>query len=342
MSGWIDFKELRERLDFGKVLAHYRVELKGEGEQRMGFCPLPSHDGKRRSPSFSVNVEKKIFHCFGCQAKGNVLDFAALMEGKSPTNGRDLKQVAIDLRTRFCPELATKKGKGAPQSAVAEDSSQLEFLPTPRVVNAPLDFELRGLNPSHPYLAGRRFSKSTVERFGLGYCARGSLSGRIAIPLRDHEGRLIGYAGRVVDEEAISEENPKYRFPGPRERDGTVHEFKKGLFLYNGDHLKPTSHDLVVVEGFPSVWWLTQNGFGRVVGTMGAECSEEQARLILSLVTPDGRVVAMPDGDKAGEKFAQSLLPMIAPHRFVRWARLDDGRQPTDLSVPELKVCLTL
>lgn len=103
------------------------------------------------------------------------------------------------------------------------------------------------------------------------------------------------------------------------------------------------SHQYVaqLVEGFPSVWWLTQNGFGRVVGLMGSECSEEQAKLIVSLQTPDSPIWFMPDGDEAGERLAVSLLGQISPHRYVRWVKLTEKKQPTDFSAHELKSRLT-
>jgi hypothetical protein len=78
-------------------------------------------------------------------------------------------------------------------------------------------------------------------------------------------GALVGYAGRVVDDAAITEDNPRYRFPGARERDGKVFEFRKTLFLYNGFQLKAPIDDLIVVEGFTGVWWLHQNGFPRIM-----------------------------------------------------------------------------
>lgn len=337
MATWIDFKELREKLDFEAVLRHYGVEIKAKGEQHMGFCPLPGHGGKRKSPSFSANLERKIFHCFGCQAKGNVLEFAALMEGVSPDDGAALRRVALDLQERFCP--AASRGAKAPKK---EASGELSFEPVglPVVTNVPLDFELKQLDREHPYLRGRKFTRETIMEFGLGYCSRGILAGRVAIPLHDSSGRLVGYAGRVVDDAAITEDNPRYRFPSKREKEGKIHEFRKTLFLYNGFRLKVRSEPLIVVEGFPSVWWLTQNGFGRVVATMGAECSDEQAELIVNLQTPDTPVWIMPDGDKAGEKFAQALLLKLSPHRCVRWVKLEGGKQPTDMSAQDLKVCL--
>lgn len=144
----------------------------------------------------------------------------------------------------------------------------------------------------------------------------------------------------MVDDSAITEDNPRYRFPGKREKDGTVFEFRKTLFLYNGYRIKAPVENLIVVEGFTGVWWLDQNGLPLVVGTMG-DCSEEQAKLIVSLVKPDGHVWIAPDGDKAGERHAQTLLTLISPHRFVRWVKMADGKQPTDLSREELKTCFT-
>ena len=92
-----------------------------------------------------------------------------------------------------------------------------------------------------------------------------------------------------------------------------------------------------MVESFTAVWWLVQNNLPDVVGTMGADCSDTQAELIGSLVKPDGQVWAMTDGDPAGERCAKGILTRVAQHRLVRWVKLDEGKQPTDLSEQELK-----
>ena len=105
MKTWIDFKALRAKLDFEQVLRHYGVEVKRKGNQHHGYCPLPNHNGKKNSPSFSANLEKGIFQCFGCGAKGNVLEFAALMEKADPKDGTALHKVAAELQKRFCPEI---------------------------------------------------------------------------------------------------------------------------------------------------------------------------------------------------------------------------------------------
>jgi len=337
-KNWIDFKALRARLDFAAVLEHYGVEVKRKGSQHHGFCPLPNHNGKKNSPSFSANLEKGIFQCFGCGAKGNILDFALFMEKVDPESGAALHEVALKLQQRFCPELGSSdecKQPAAEKLAAPKPAELKSELPV--IVNEPLDFDLKGLDAKHPYLLGRGFTPETIERFGLGFCSRGMLKDRVAIPLQDSNGNLVGYAGRVVDDEAISEDNPRYRFPGERKREGQINEFRKTLFLYNGFRIKAPVDNLGVVEGFASVWWFYQHDLPNVVATMGADCSEKQAELIVSLVEPGGTVWIMPDGDKAGERHAQTLLALISPHRAVRWVKLADGKQPTDLSREQLK-----
>src|ERR1700756_2404603 len=110
-KNWIDFKALRAQLDFAAVLKHYGVGVKRKGNQHHGYCPLPNHNGKRNSPSFSANLEKGIFQCFGCGAKGNVLEYATLMAGSDPQDGKAIREVARKLQKEFCPELEVRKPK---------------------------------------------------------------------------------------------------------------------------------------------------------------------------------------------------------------------------------------
>jgi DNA primase len=344
MSTWINFKEIRETLDFRTVLEHYNLQLKAKGDQHQGFCPLPNHQGTGKSRSFSVSFRKRVFHCFGCQAHGNVIDFVALMEGHDPENPTDVRKVGLLIAERFGVGTSKPEAKDPIKSQANGQSkspppkkTELKHLQSdyPVMFNVPLDFELKNLDPNHPYLNDRGFQPETIEHFGLGYCSRGYLAGRIAIPLHDSEGKLIGYAGRLVDDKAISEDEPKYKLPGRRERQGKILEFRKSLFLYNGHALKAPVNDLIVVEGYPAVWWLWQWQYRTVVGLMGASCSNEHAEIIVQSVTPEGRVWVLSDGDDAGEKCAASVLTQVAPYRLCRWVKLDK-RQPTDLTPGDL------
>ena len=212
MSTWIDFKELRSSVKIGDVLALHQVQLKVKGDRATAFCPLPGHkrspDGKRHSPSFSVHLGKGIFQCFSCGAKGNCLDLFCLLQGLDPNNPTKLREGALLLREKL---LLPEKPK-APKKSSGEKKDDKPLGKV--IINAPLNFELKHLDPKHPYLSSRGFTPETIEHFGLGYCAKGMMAERIAIPLHDAAGFLIGYAGRVVDDEKVTDENPKYRLPG--------------------------------------------------------------------------------------------------------------------------------
>lgn len=336
MSEWVNFKELRSHLNFKDVFRFYGIELKAKKpNQHVGSCPLPKHQGKPDAACFSANLEKGIFQCFVCKAKGNVLDFCAFKEGFDATQPDELRKAALVIRQKFFGIESEAKPKPKAQS------EQLPLLSGQSVkINEPLPFTLKGLDFSHPYLRGRKFTAETITAFGLGFCTRGSLAGRIAIPLHDSQGKLIGYAGRLTDDSAVSEENPKYRLPGPREREGTIYEFRESEFLYNGHRIKAPVENLIVVEGFPALWWLVQAGFWNTVALMGADCSDTQGKLLCSLLLPYGCCHIFTDGNVAGARGAAEVFAKVAPHRFVRRVPLPDGKQPTDFAPEELEVLL--
>lgn len=337
---WIEFREFKEQVDFLTVLQHYGAEGNVRGDRFQCRCPLPTHQGQRRSPSFSANLTKKIFQCFSCGAKGDLIAFVAIAEGLDPQRGDDLRKAALLIKEKFGgPNNHQAKAMQAEPKPkpVAQNNTGQVWNTRPAIVNAPLDFRLQGLDSEHPYLKERGFTPKTIAHFGLGYCARGLMQGRIAIPLHDRRGRLVGYAGRLVDETKIGPAAPKYLFPGAREREGKVHRFHKSLFLYHGFHLTAPVSDLIVVEGFASVWWLWQCGFPDVAALMGASCGDRQAALIVRAVKPGGRVWLMPDGDEAGKRCAESVMVKVASHRSVRWVRLKEDQQPTNFKPHDLR-----
>jgi DNA primase len=343
MPTWIDFKELRRRLRFEDVLKHYGIDVKRRGDRVTAFCPLPGHpartDGAPRTASLSIHLGRNIFQCFGCKASGNAVEFAARMEGFDPSDTEQFRVAALKVADIFginAGRSGQGNGKGRPPGDSNPKPDSVEASQKTTVVNAPLDFSLKDIDPQHPYLSERGFYPATIEYFGLGYCNRGLMKGRIAIPLHDPAGRLVGYGGRIIDDSLISDESPKYRLPGDRQRGGVLHQFRKSLLLYNFHRIRGPVSDLIVVEGFPSTWWLHQCNFPNVVALMGSDCSDEQADLIVSLTRPDGRVWIMPDGNDAGDRCAYSFLPLVSPHRAVRWVSLADDKQPTDLSNEEL------
>lgn len=143
-----------------------------------------------------------------------------------------------------------------------------------------------------------------------------------------------------MDDAAINEENPRIVFP-VSERDGKIFEFRKTLFLCNGFRIKGPVSNLIVVEGFTLVWWLAQNGLPDLVCTMGADCSERHAEFNRRHSQTSRSRLGRARCDSSGTRHAQIRLNLISPHRFVRWVKMADGKQPTGLSREQLKICFS-
>lgn len=351
MRYWVNFHKLREELSFSQVLEHFKVNLRSKGDQATGPCPLPNHTGERKTDSFSANLQKGIFQCFSCGAKGNVLDFAILMSGRDLKAGQDLRQTAIELAKAFNlqhvgTEQKTRQVRRDAPDARPKPVEPLKAVPqgsTPEaeaIINAPLPFTLNNLDPTHPYLKDRGIMVETAEQFGLGYCRKGRFAGRIAIPIHDREGKIIAYAGRLVDERAVSAENPKYLFPGTRSQHGVSYEFRKSLILYNAHRVKLPVETLIIVEGFFSVWWLTQNGFPNCVSLMGSSLSEEQAKTIQEMVGDFGHLTVLTDADLPGMRCHDEIRAKLGGATTVSRPDMKIGAQPTDFTREELRALI--
>jgi DNA primase len=338
MGEWIDFKQLREKLDLGAVLKHYGVALKASpGGQHKSRCPLPTHPKDSTSLCFSANLKRKIWRCFGCNTSGNILDFAVRMEHGNPNNALDVRKVAIGLQQTFAPPV--KQKPVMPQTQAARSPP-----PAPKtgqvLVNQPLDFALKNLSDDHDFFHKRQLSKSTIQHFGLGYCTKGMFAGRIAIPLHNGKGELIGYAGRLVDGFEVTPEQPLYMWPTERERLGNKLVFDRSAFLYHEHIFQAQVTDLVVVQSPESAWQVFQAGIQWVVALMGESPSVEQSETIIYLTQPTGRVWLLPDGNKVGERCAGELFYDIGQHRFCTWLTLQQGT-PAEVSADELRAMLT-
>lgn len=328
-------KELRERLSFAQILQDYGVELKLKGEnQHMGFCPLPCHTGSgKKSPSFSASLSPDRFHCFGCKASGNLIDFVILMNGDDKNDKTAFARACNQLRETYLGQGSQSSGntRKGPQKPPEKDTEPS----LPQVINEPLSLELK-LDSKHPYLSERGFSQETVQLFGAGYCSRGIMKERIALPLHNQEGERIGYVGRLVDDSQIGEKPPKYRFPSKRQKDGKEYVLKKSEFLYGGHLVTAPVMHLVIVEGFFDVWRLHEAEI-TAVSIMGTAMSEKQEALITALTHPKGCVWIILDGDDQGRKAASEIAARLTRARYTRVIDLDEGSDPAALSLVDLK-----
>jgi len=315
MKGWADFRAVKQAVSLEMVLRHYEVlGLRRRRDQLAGRCPI--HHGQRED-SFRASLGKNAFHCFACQASGNVLDFVAAMEKCS------IREAALRLQKWFAGSMPIASME-RPQLALPEAQAG-QLVRKEEGFNLPLRFALRGVDPAHPYLAQRGIDYATAVEFGVGfYAGPGLLSRRIVIPICNQGGQIVAYAGRALDLGP-----PKYKLPAG---------FRKALELFNlhqavgtpsGVPSGPGSKTVVLVEGYFDCMRVHQAGFPSVVALMGSSLSVAQERALLRHFE---RVILMLDGDAAGRAASQAIAARLSAGCSVGVACVPDGVQPDQMS----------
>jgi len=337
-SSFIDFKAVKEATRMERVLEHYglRDQFKQSGDSLSGPCPI--HKGSNPT-QFRVSVSKNIWNCFSeCKQGGNVLDFIARMEDVS-IHAAALK--AIDW-FGLSPEATSGSSEENPPSNKASEKKTSDR-PKPASKTAPvasdkvmpnktLKFRLDKLDRNHPYLAERGLKPETVIDFDAGFCAKGMMADRIAIPIHNQEGELVAYSGRWPGEPA--EGTPMYKMP---------QGFRKSLELFNLHRAKkePADKPLVIVEGFFDSMKLYQNGCRKAVALMGSSMSPTQEELIRKHSERKTHIIVMLDEDEAGRAGREDIAVRLAKFAFVKVHTFGkEGQQPEHLSAEELSAIL--
>lgn len=313
-----DFKYLKEHVLIDQVLSHYGVELRpvGSGNLR-GRCPLPTHSSRVSTASFSVNLPRNVWSCQSAsciaaragQIGGNVLDLVAVMERCS------LREAGTRMASWFGNQISTNPA----------GPRQLPREPLPEENNPPLGFVLQKVDPWHAYLAQRGIHVPTAKTFAAGfYNGGGFLAGRIVIPIHDHAGCLVAYAGR-----SIAGEEPKYRFPTG---------FRKSLLLFNLHRaVQSGEKTAIVVEGFFDAMKVHQAGHTNVVALMGSSLSQRQSDLLAGRFD---RATLMLDGDTAGRHAADVVERSLAQRMAVTRMDVGAGRQPDQMQTRDINAML--
>jgi DNA primase len=332
---FIDFKALKAALTMEQVLDHYGIadRFKRKGDSLSGPCPI--HKGSNPT-QFRVSLTKNLWNCFSeCHHGGNVLDFIARMEDVS-IHAAALKAIewfSLD------PEAMSGDGKEdgesqreAPKSDTTSSPkpTQQRKAPAPEngTPNKPLQFRLDKLERNHPYLTERGLTQETIVDFGVGFCAKGMMAGRIAIPIHNREGAVLAYAGRFPGEPG--EDTPKYKLPPG---------FRKSLELFNLDRAikEPADKPLVIVEGFFDCMKLHQLSWHKTVALMGSSLSHAQEELIRKHTNGNDHVIVMLDEDEAGRAARDEIASRLAKFVFVKVHVFDEeGMQPEQLTAEDV------
>ena len=336
--------ELRTRTPLAAIVGR-RMRLARSGRQWKGCCPFHGE----KTPSFYV-YEDGHYHCFGCGAHGDAIGFVMQSEGAGFMEAVERLAAEAGLEVpKPSPEAAATEQRRLDLAAVLEAAQasyhRRLFLPEGRLA---LD-----------YLRGRGLSEQTIHRFGIGWSGegRGAVAAdlgrdgvtqdqlvdaglmrrddetgrafdlffnRVMFPIRDRRGRVISFGGRI-----LGDGQPKY-VNGPE-----TALFAKRRTLYALDMAREAVRGgapLVVVEGYMDVIGLAQAGIGGAVAPLGTALTEEQLEELWRLAPAP---ILCFDGDAAGSRAAaraaELALPLLAPDRTLRLARLPSGEDPDSL-----------
>ena len=337
---FIDYAAVKAATTIEMVLQHYslleKMNPKGPDTLR-GCCPV--HHGTDDS-QFSVTLSKNLWRCFsevGCVSGGNHLDLVMRLEdctlheaawrmnewfnlgqekqAKERTHSN--RPASPPTKEKPLPAQPERKSAPAPKEPVAAAEPEEES-----GENKPLAFALQNLDAAHPYLAERGLAPETIAEFGLGFCSKGIMAGRIAIPIHNPVGELVGNAGRWPGDPPEGKE--KYRLPGG---------FKKTLELFNAHRAfaEPPELPLVIVTSYFAVFSFWKRGFNRVVALMGTSLSSRQEELIRNHITPGGRIVLLLGHGIEGKEARLLIAARLAEHGFVRSFPSSEEIRPSEL-----------
>ena len=319
------------------------VQLRKRGKNYIGLCPF--HNEK--TPSFTVSDEKQIFHCFGCHTGGNIFKF--LMEYKKISFVEAVQEVAEQLGIPL--EYYESAGYEEPQSE-QEMLYDINTEAAKYFLNNLLNDEEAEI--ARTYLHKRNLKQQTIRTFGLGYTLRGwenfvnyakekkidlkkavtlglagkhpdgryydRLPGRLIFPIFSPNGRVVAFAGRVLDP---NEKGGKY-INSP---ESII--YNKSRILYGLSFAKDEIRRLnkaIIVEGYMDLISLYQNGVKNVVAVSGTALTNEQVQL-LSRYTKD--VVLLFDADTAGIKASmRSIEILLKQDMEVKIVSLPQGEDP--------------
>ncbi|QEM89701.1 DNA primase [Kosakonia radicincitans] len=324
-----------------------RVKLKKQGKNYHACCPF--HNEK--TPSFTVNGEKQFYHCFGCGAHGNALDF--LMN----YDKLEFVESVEELAAMHNLEVPFEAGSGP---SLIERHQRQTLYQLMDGLNAFYQQSLTqpAAEPARQYLARRGLSSEIIARFAIGYAPPGwdnvlkrfggnsenrkslidagmlvtndqgrsydRFRERVMFPIRDKRGRVIGFGGRV-----LGNDTPKYL--NSPETD-IFHKGRQLYGLYEAQLDNDEPQRLLVVEGYMDVVALAQYGINYAVASLGTSTTADHIQLLFRVTK---NVICCYDGDRAGRDAAwralETALPYMSDGRQLRFMFLPDGEDPDTL-----------
>jgi len=335
-------EEIRNRINIVDLVSEY-VTLKKAGRNYIGSCPFH----KEKTPSFTVNAEKQIYHCFGCGEGGNAFSF--LMKIGNMTFPEAVRHMAgklgITLPSReFTPEEKNRQDQRETLLRVNHLAAAYyaRSLRSPAGARGKAYLEKRGIKPE------------TIETFQLGYAPEGwrnlrdhlqrekvslkhaeqagllvsrkdgdfydRFRGRLMFPIEDVNGNVIAFGGRI-----IGEGEPKYL----NSPESPI--YVKGRNLYGLARAKNAirrDETLIIVEGYFDLLALWNHGVQNVAATLGTALTREHVDLIKRYT---GSVALTFDADAGGKSALERSMSLFLERGLrARAVVLSDGKDPDE------------
>ena len=326
--------DIRSRVDIVGLIGRY-VELKRAGRNFKGLCPF--HEEK--TASFNVNPDRRIFHCFGCQAGGDAIAFLMQHENLSFPEAAGT--------------LAAEYGIAIPEASSGEDGLYKQLFAANEVAQELYRSSLTSAEgaPARAYLAGRGIDSEVIKEFGIGYAPDGwdavsralesrriaaeigekagllahkrgyydRLRHRVTFPIHDLRGRVVGFGGRSLE----ADQEPKY-LNTPESR-----IFRKREALYGLPMALPAlrrAERAIICEGYFDRIALCRAGLAEAVATCGTALTREHAN---QLRRRTRHVLLLFDGDDAGQDAIERSLEVLLPEGLrVSAVALPAGEDP--------------
>lgn len=335
-----DVERVRRATDLVELVSE-TVRLRRQGRNWVGLCPF-HHE---KTPSFTVSPEKQLFHCFGCQASGDVFSFLMRRDGIGFREAleRLARRAGIELDEPADPRERERRRRRRAMEEMLELAAGW-YQEWPRAPEG---------GAARRYLEARAVGAESVRAFGLGWAPGGNrllqrleragldpgpalaagllaegehglydrFRERLIFPIRDERGRLAGFGGRL-----LGEGQPKYLNSPESEI------FSKRRILYGLDRAAPRIRNrgrAVLVEGYMDALTAQQAGFEETVASLGTALTAEQAQILRRLAE---EVVICYDADAAGQEATLRGLELLrAAGLRLRVAELPEGKDPDEL-----------
>jgi DNA primase len=339
-------REVNEKLDAAAIVGDY-VRLEKKGGTYWGLCPF--HNEK--TPSFTVNPDRKMYHCFGCGQGGGIINFIMEMDKLSFPEAIETlaRRMGIEIIYENTGILQKDPGKVARIDELAELYR--------RVAGSfyHLLMEKSEGAAAKRYIISRGIGKEMIDRFRLGYApadrawlfnflsrkgyseeflaASGLFSknnsrsaffaDRLVFPIADRQGRTVAFGGRI-----LAGDGPKYLNSGESEG------YKKRETLFAIDLALPEirkTKEVYIAEGYMDVIALHQAGVANAVAPLGTAFTEEQAKLLKRWAE---RIYLIFDTDQAGQNAAVKAILTCRKNGIDSFVVTMDSGMPGGLNNP--------